>query len=492
MSTGLYTFDKFEYVKRFNGTGGIKWVLDHSSMLKPGLVLPLRDELPPEHRYSELVRTNFCNHTPRTEIMHLGTCHVAVGFNDLSMLLTCDLRDPPSEDSRAGPLRFVGIDSSPFCVAKSTVLLEMLRLPNVPTEHCLQAWFSSTFSRTAAKSFCDAARRVAGHYIHDQVRSFLHHWASAVPEPLAKARRLWLATRTDRCGGAIPSLKRHVDRMAMCRYVLTGDLLGGEEPEVGSLPMWSVPEGTPPNMDGEMAFHAVDIDDLGVGKDERDVAQRLSSTLLSRIERLRGWLREGALHVELHCKQVSLDAEVVRWIAGMRPWTMSWSNVLDYMSPQVFHRLARSCSANGDTLHYSYSMNWTTETYGTCIMDTDDLEMRKAIIKGAHDMLDATSRLTPAGQLLLLPPYDTPLNYTGYFLAMALHKQWVQHFFSAERAGPDVQLGVVQMHTYNPLAHNSVRLSMVWTYDTSIKLQDQATGAQVSADMGMPTGCSMS
>eukprot|EP00415_Alexandrium_ostenfeldii_P001672 UN1672 len=162
------------------------------------------------------------------------------------------------------------------------------------------------------------------------------------------------------------------------------------------------------------------------------------------------------------------------------------------MAPKVFHRLARACSANGDTIHYGYSMNWGAETYGTCIMDTDNLAVRADVIKGAHDMLQMTSTVAPGGHLLLLPPFDTPLNYTGYYLAMLLHKHWVRHFFAAERAGPGVQVGCTQMHTYNPLAHNSVRLTMLWTYDESIQLQDQATGSEVSADMDMPADCNTS
>ena len=56
-----------------------------------------------------------------------GTTHVAVGFNDLGMLLTCDLREAPGGKC-SNPLRFVGIDASAFSVAKSLVLAEMLRM----------------------------------------------------------------------------------------------------------------------------------------------------------------------------------------------------------------------------------------------------------------------------------------------------------------------------------------------------------------------------
>jgi len=43
-------------------------------------------------------------------------------------------------------------------------------------------------------------------------------------------------------------------------------------------------------------------------------------------------------------------------------------------------------------------------------------------------------RICPAGKLLLLPPHDTPMNITGYFLATGLHKKWTKYFFSKEQS----------------------------------------------------------
>jgi len=51
-----------------------------------------------------------------------GTTHLAVGCVDLGSLLACVL--VPGE--QPGPLRWVGVDSQPFCVAKTRVVLEML------------------------------------------------------------------------------------------------------------------------------------------------------------------------------------------------------------------------------------------------------------------------------------------------------------------------------------------------------------------------------
>ena len=64
---------------------------------------------------------------------------------------------------------------------------------------------------------------------------------------------------------------------------------------------------------------------------------------------------------------------------------------------------------------------------GTSILDYSDLGQREQIIEAAHQILEETAKLSPAGKLLQLPPHDSPLNSAGYLLAMALHKQWTKH-----------------------------------------------------------------
>ena len=56
-------------------------------------------------------------------------------------------------------------------------------------------------------------------------------------------------------------------------------------------------------------------------------------------------------------------------VAALKPWTMSWSNVLDYVAPREFHALARACSIHGDTIHFAHSMNWSAEVKGAQLLD---------------------------------------------------------------------------------------------------------------------------
>jgi hypothetical protein len=52
---------------------------------------------------------------------------------------------------------------------------------------------------------------------------------------------------------------------------------------------------------------------------------------------------------------VTLDnQQAISSIRALEPYTVSWSNVPDYMSPRDFHKLARAISAPEDTVHFMH------------------------------------------------------------------------------------------------------------------------------------------
>lgn len=81
--------------------------------------------------------------TRRTqEVLTPGTTHVAVGFVDLGTLLFCILKgsagDDEAEARPPAPLRWVGVEMSPYCVAKTLVVEQLIR-SGAPTRDILQA-----------------------------------------------------------------------------------------------------------------------------------------------------------------------------------------------------------------------------------------------------------------------------------------------------------------------------------------------------------------
>ena len=83
-------------------------------------------------------------------------------------------------------------------------------------------------------------------------------------------------------------------------------------------------------------------------------------------------VRDSSVEIVLRLASVALTSpDVVKEIRALRPWTISWSNVLDYITPFDFHALARACSADEDTTHFMYSMNWQQDVKGELGIEND-------------------------------------------------------------------------------------------------------------------------
>ena len=267
IKTGDFEFEFEDWQKRFHfgglGLERMKLVFEEGRQFRPGDVIDMefcsRDF---KVQYDTRIRNSFANSLNRKEVMQQGTVHVAVGFNDLGALLTGDFR--PSTQHDHGPLRFIGYEMNAFNVAKTRIIERLLKDPQVPLIIPLQIWFSSSWTSLAEEVFrrAAAAGMASATPADIEVKAYFSHWISAAPVPLSEARALWLNYHEDgRDWSAIACMARDKDRMALCHYYVTGDVLGGESPNTGSLAMWSVPPGSPPLQKGESAFNAVSLED---------------------------------------------------------------------------------------------------------------------------------------------------------------------------------------------------------------------------------------
>jgi hypothetical protein len=217
------------------------------------------------------------------------------------------------------------------------------------------------------------------------------------------------------------------------------------------------------------SLDVVELPDLESQPASLDIVERLASLIMGRLRRLRGWLLQGKVAIDLRCEHVAPGTPVVQEISELRPWTMTWSNCPDYMAPSRFHQLARECSRHGETVHFAHSMNWVAEVVGSCIMDYGQ-EKRGSIIEATHEMMSMQRALAPSA-LIEAIPYENTLNTTAFYLGMRFSKDWIAHFFCKEVAG-NVQIGnVAMMLPYNALAQAATNLSMTWTYDEDIQME---------------------
>ncbi|CAI5746570.1 unnamed protein product [Peronospora destructor] len=279
--------------------------------------------------------------------------------------------------------------------------------------------------------------------------------------------------------------------------------------------MWNVPPGAPP-LEEDVAFNTVEFMNILENFEEREKKQNSTDEIsvvdlfiihiMRKLHRLRELMTANKLSIEVNYGVVkavrgkaAADPEnlnLLARIAQMCPFTISWSNVLDYFVPEDFHDLARRCSVNGDCVHYGYSMNWTTQVFGTSLLDYDPTH-HKALIDSTLDAALGFSRetslsnmLTVLGldKLLLLPFRENPLNSTGYVLA-SIHKQkWINYFMDKGKLSAEAahRLGVLSTSSNcglqagaipSPLDRTSLTLYMSWCYDPKVRLQMVNHGA---------------
>jgi hypothetical protein len=113
-------------------------------------------------------------------------------------------------------------------------------------------WYSSAWSHATLAAFRAALARVAapsqGRHMAAAVAVILRHWQQH-DVCLASSRQRWLASMTGTHAAEIGSFRMKGDRMAMCSYILTGQLL---DADVGSVVMFALPRGAGDRADNEL------------------------------------------------------------------------------------------------------------------------------------------------------------------------------------------------------------------------------------------------
>jgi len=270
-------------------------------------------------------------------------------------------------------------------------------------------------------------------------------------------------------------MKQLDDRLDLAAYELTGDVFVGDSAQLtGSICWWDCPDGTPANQFDQTFLSAVNV---AIVLRERSPRQSFfhaaESFLLRRIAKLITWAGSGAITVEVLIGNVS---ELVPQIAALNPWTITWSNVSDYYKTSEFHSIARACSVNGDTLHFAYSMNWSTDVAGSHIIDYAAVN-RKELFETGYKAMEKLYHGLDFKGVFRYPPPENPMNIADQALAMLWHRKWIDNFFTNARHDGPCQVGNVELATVNPLTSTGNNtLFFTFTYDPEISLNPREQG----------------
>jgi hypothetical protein len=268
--------------------------------------------------------------------MTLGTTHVAVGFVDLGTLR--EARIDATAAAHPGPLRWVGVEASPYAVAKTAVVDAMMRA-GATTDAVLQVWYSAAWSHATAAAFAAAVDELLARGGADnahgaternvEVERLLRKWQRC-EVPLATARKQWLEG-LGHMWRQIGNFTHAADRDALCTYVLTGQLL---DAEVGSVCMFALPD--PPfgeRSNNESVFQSIPVEQLWARRQQTpDIVAAATAHLHDGIARLMARVADGSVTIALQVDHLELStpASLAR-IAALAPASMSWSNVCDYI-----------------------------------------------------------------------------------------------------------------------------------------------------------------
>ena len=270
----------------------------------------------------------------------------------------------------------------------------------------------------------------------------------------------------------IGHLLRYDDRMRTIKYDLTGDFGIGDYTKdlklVGSIMMFDLPDGTPPLENGETVLGLLPLHLVG------DIIRSTGAPLITIVKdmitadmaKLVGWARTSKVIVDLRHKDITTcSSEIV----SLHPFSMSWSNLCDYFGYRKFHKMARSLSMCGDTIHFGYSMNWSQHILGANLLDYENGDQRKKLIKAAAKAVSLTRKMLGLADVLRCPPPTNSINTVCVLLASKYHTCWTDNWFRvAKESGPCNVMNVEPTFS-NPFARASGLTKFTWTYDPQIK-----------------------
>lgn len=519
------------YIQRYQGS----WRYDIIKRMMPrvpkvGTIIMYDDEAQETLvvEYHRNLRTHFCNapafpksYTNTTSTRPLGTVHVAMGFNDLQILLEhVDVGMEPTNQSSASssstsndghvspavPMNFIGYDRSTYSIAKTLVIAQMLQQSAVTSHHIIEAWYSSTWNYETFMLFrftCITLLKDDA-YINQQqsimsypnsaqeeIRQYLHHWAyDAVPISAVEAVQRWLyaSSHQGQVYTQTCSFHRYNDRKSLLQYFTTGEFNSNHQKQsntemVGSLAMWSVPDWAPNSnktdqdrVNNTVLLKSI-LDEINNHPNQDiSIMAAMYNIKLRQVSYLQRAVQNSEIQIDIRYGDIKplhkANLFLVDEICDLKATTMSWSNLVDYFDIGQFHELAHHWSSrNSDgtalTTHYGYTMNWPTTCFGSSISDYHTRKERKKIFFDTIESARQESEETGVGVLVTKPTFEHTEDQTGEFLGRQLRPKWVEYFINEGKTLlPGNQSIVVndEMQLDSPILRTNRSIYLTWTY----------------------------
>jgi hypothetical protein len=229
-----------------------------------------------------------------------------------------------------------------------------------------------------------------------------------------------------------------------------------------------------------------------------DVVESCVHILRARIADLTRLLRSGAIVIQLHLCAVTPDEHAVQAeISALRPWTINWSNVPDYIAPKAFHPLARACSVES-TVHFMHSMNWPLSSFGASHIDfalrfdhAEYVSWARRTVGMCHTIIAAAYMCYALGTTLplLAPPVEDIRNILDYPCFQHTYKPWTSAFLAAGELKHEHQAITPTRPVYSPLNRSNATICLAFTYNLNVRLRPTRDCAQLPPPNRLCAAC---
>ncbi|XP_057301462.1 uncharacterized protein LOC130635946 [Hydractinia symbiolongicarpus] len=391
---------------------------------------------------------------------NFGKNYVYIGFVDLLELMMGNFSGDGDK------VRFVGIEQSEICVARSLIIYEMIKM-KASYDAILEVWFSTGWSDKTLELFKAACCNLLPTVQNKEVKELIQYWMMTEIS-LVEAKELWGAGYVSyyKMTPAGILLKKE-DRIAFCRYRLTGQMFDQVKSQIhGNVTAFC--------RTGKFRHYELSADSFlasfKISKSfiyNGNFFESLMNFYRLKLHALVKLVAEGKVECTFHVNSVSLDnKKIIEEICLLQPHRIDWSNLADYMNKETFFRLAEACGAE-KTIHLMHFMNWRRFIYGTDIYDyknpfevhTEQKKIFLSILKDNHK----------AGLIPFLRKrvsFPAPKNLSNGVLSLKYRENFLKFYFDVEDYKMDI-LEVIGTNLCNCFSRNN------FTFNLSFQIEKQ-------------------
>lgn len=309
--------------------------------------------------------------TPPFEPANLGSGKVIVDFGFVDFGIVVD--GVSSIQVGSAPTLIYAFDKEPFAIAKSLVMMQMMRDPRVSSRSLVEVWMSTLWTSATLHLFRSSLATViltSDHTQNDKVMAIFQFWEQSRNIKAEEAKEFW----TNHCRnlnvsvGKACNLTTAADRVEFMRYSLTGAVYEDCESAHGSIVMCTENKKLGVIQGFDCCIQAAPPSAF-YSSLQMTLMDRAKSFFETQIGKIAKHIRVGTLIFIPRVAEISLANKVLLTeLKLLDPFIVSWSNLCDYVGISEFHAMAKMISCP-DTVHYMHSCNWSTKTYGSDIYD---------------------------------------------------------------------------------------------------------------------------